>query len=53
MRKSLFFTMLSASLLSVSTLQAQLSTNPDKFLGNITTRGGVDAGGGVPSYYKL
>lgn len=34
-------------------LFAQLSTNPDKFLGNITTRGGVDAGGGVPQYYKL
>ena len=32
---------------------AQLSTNPDKFLGNITTRGQVEAGGGVASYYKL
>ena len=32
---------------------AQLSSNPDKFLGNITTRGNVDAGGGVPAYSKL
>lgn len=32
---------------------AQLSANPDKFLGNITTRYNVDAGGGVPAYYKL
>ena len=35
------------------TSSAQLSTNPDKFLGNITTRGQVEAGGGVASYYKL
>ena len=33
--------------------QAQLSSNPDKFLGNITTRYNVDAGGGVDPYYKL
>ena len=32
---------------------AQLSSNPDKFLGNITTRYQVDAGGGVEPYYKL
>ena len=32
---------------------AQVSTNPNKFLGNITTYGNVDAGGGVPAYYKL
>ena len=32
---------------------AQLSSNPDKFLGNITTRYNVDAGGGVAQYYKL
>ncbi len=35
------------------TASAQLSSNPDKFLGNITTRGQVEAGGGVASYYKL
>lgn len=33
--------------------QAQLSTNPNKFLGNITTRGNVEAGGGLPQYYTL
>ena len=32
---------------------AQVSSNPNKFLGNITTRGTVEAGGGVPQYYKL
>ena len=32
---------------------AQLSTNPYKFLGNITTRGQVEPGGGVPKYYTL
>ena len=36
-----------------TTASAQLSTNPDKFLGNITTRYQMDAGGGVPQYYKL
>lgn len=47
---------LSVSLISVlcfSSVNAQLSKNPDKFLGNITTRYQVDAGGGVPEYYKL
>ena len=32
---------------------AQLSSNRDKFLGNITTRYQVDAGDGVAAYYKL
>ena len=36
-----------------TTASAQLSTNPDKFLGNITTRYQMDAGGGVPQFYKL
>ena len=40
-------------LLPVVCVQAQLSSNPYKFLGNITTRGNVEAGGGVPSYYTL
>ena len=47
---------LSVSLISVlcfSNVNAQLSQNPDKFLGNITTRYQVDAGGGVPAYYTL
>ena len=34
-------------------VNAQLSSNPDKFLGNITTRYQMDAGGGVDPYYKL
>ena len=32
---------------------AQISTNPNKFLGNITTRSNVEAGGGVPQYFNL
>ena len=39
--------------LCVSPASAQLSSNPYKFLGNITTSYNVDAGGGVPAYYKL
>ena len=35
------------------TASAQLSKNPDKFLGNITTSYRVNAGGGVPNYNKL
>ncbi len=33
--------------LSVTSVNAQLSTNKYKFLGNITTRGSVNGGGGV------
>ena len=32
---------------------AQICSNPDKFIGNITTGYQVDAGGGVPQFYKL
>lgn len=42
-----------AASLCVLPASAQLSTNPYKFLGNITTRGNVEAGGGVPKYYTL
>ena len=38
------FLSLMLGLLSATGVQAQLSTNPDKFLGNITTRGNVDYG---------
>ena len=41
------------SWLCVSNAQAQLSSNPDKFLGNITTRYNVDAGGGVAPFWQL
>ncbi|UKK53821.1 endo-1,4-beta-xylanase [Prevotella sp. E2-28] len=44
---------LAAMCLSPLATKAQLSTNPDKFLGNITTRYSMDAGGGVPAFYKL
>ncbi len=40
-------------LLTSMTASAQLSKNPDKFLGNITTRGQVEAGGGVAQYYTM
>lgn len=53
MRK-LYFIILSGILCLISfNAEAQLSKNPNKFLGNITTRYSVDAGGGVPSYYTL
>ena len=42
-----------AALLFPMKSQAQLSSNTEKFLGNITTRYNVDAGGGVDPYYKL
>lgn len=42
MKKTLF---LAACLALAGTANAQLSSNPDKFLGNITTRGSVNGGG--------
>ena len=44
--------LLAAVMLSTATF-AQLSKNPYKFLGNITTSYNVDVGGGVPQFYKL
>ena len=44
--------LLAAVMLSTAAF-AQLSKNPYKFLGNITTSYNVDAGGGVPRYYTL
>ena len=32
---------------------AQVSSNPDKFLGNITTSGNVEAGNPIPQFYTL
>ena len=46
------FLMLAAGLF-VLPAAAQLSSNPDKFLGNITTWGNVEAGGGIPEFYTL
>ena len=42
-----------AACLCILPASAQLSSNPNKFLGNITTSYQVDAGGGIPAYYKL
>ena len=42
-----------AASLCILPATAQLSSNPNKFLGNITTRGNVEPGGGVPKYYTL
>ena len=53
MKTKLIISAFIAGCLSTGSMQAQLSTNPDKFLGNITTNGNVEAGGGVPSYYTL
>ena len=51
MKKNVLATLFVA-LLAISA-SAQVSSNPYKFLGNITTRGNVEAGGGVPLYYQL
>ncbi|MBR2113474.1 MAG: endo-1,4-beta-xylanase [Prevotella sp.] len=53
MKTKLIITTFIASWLSIGSMQAQVSQNPNKFLGNITTSYNVDAGGGVPQYYKL
>ena len=47
--------LMSATILSLATLtaSAQLSKNPDKFLGNITTRYQVDASGCSEKFYQL
>ena len=50
LKRNLLMMMASLCILPAS---AQLSTNPYKFLGNITTSYNVDAGGGVPMYYTL
>ena len=56
MKKQLFAMLLLGTIAvsaSAQSLPAALSSNPNKFLGNITTRGSVEAGGGVPQYYTL
>ena len=58
-KKNLFYGSASAGLIALALCllpmktDAQISSNPNKFLGNITTSWNVDAGGGVPAYYKL
>lgn len=53
MKTKLIISTFMACWLSASNVQAQLSSNPDKFLGNITTSYSVDAGGGLPKFYEL
>lgn len=53
MQRIIKISLLLAVVLLPATSRAQLSSNPYKFLGNITTRGNVEAGGGVPAYYTL
>lgn len=50
-QKALSACLLSSAVLYPTLASAQLSTNPDKFLGNITTRGNVESGG--EKYYTL
>ena len=45
--------LLMASIVMPQQANAQLSSNQDKFLGNITTSYQMDAGGGVPKFYLL
>ncbi len=51
MRTKLIITTFIAGWLSTGSMQAQLSTNPDKFLGNITTSGQIDWGN--EKFYQL
>ena len=53
MQRIIKISLLLVALLLPSASFAQLSTNPNKFLGNITTWSNVDAGDGIPAYYTL
>ena len=53
MRRTIKISVLVVAVLLPAISFAQISSNPNKFLGNITTRGSVDAGGGVPNFYTL
>ena len=53
MQRKIKICLLLAVILLPATSFAQLSSNPYKFLGNITTSYNVDAGGGVPKFYEL
>ncbi|MBQ6193690.1 MAG: endo-1,4-beta-xylanase [Prevotella sp.] len=53
MQKIIKNSLLLVAMLLPTTTFAQVSSNPNKFLGNITTSYNVDAGGGVPAYYNL
>ena len=53
MKTKLIISAFIAGMLSTGSMKAQVSSNPNKFLGNITTSYNVDAGGGLPNYYEL
>ena len=53
MQRRINICLLLVAMLLPATAFAQISSNPNKFLGNITTGGSVEAGGGIPSYYTL
>lgn len=53
MRRTIKISVLLVAVLLPAISFAQISSNPNKFLGNITTGGSVDAGGGVPNFYIL
>ena len=53
MRRIIKISILLAAVLLPAISFAQISSNPNKFLGNITTRGNVEAGGNIPKYYTL
>ena len=53
MKRRIKICLLLVAVLLPATSFAQLSRNPYKFLGNITTSYNVDAGGGIPKYYEL
>ena len=53
MKRTIKHILLLAAVMLPTTSFAQLSSNPYKFLGNITTSYNVDAGGGLPKYYEL
>lgn len=53
MRRTIKISVLLVAVLLPAISFAQISSNLNKFLGNITTGGSVDAGGGVPNFYIL
>ncbi len=53
MRRIIKISILLVAVLLPAISFAQISSNPNKFLGNITTRGNVEAGGNIPKYYTL
>ncbi len=53
MKKTIKLSLLLVAVMLSQVSFAQISSNPNKFLGNITTYSNVDAGSGFPAYYTL